>query len=218
MKETRTFKQEIRAEAGEVTGVASSVNSRYDLGWFEEEIARGAFDEVLSDDVAVLFNHDANMVLGRTSSGTAKLFLTKEGHLAYSYKTPDRQLARDVEDMIRTGDVFQSSFAFTIEEETWRWAENEGEKDLRTITKVKRLYDVSPVTYPANPNTSVQVNSEVEKQAKEIWERAKRSRVPVVENSDNTATEEQLRNQDNDESQEDASGNLEFYKYKLKVK
>jgi len=82
-----------------------------------------------------------------------------KGNLAYEYKTPNRQFAKDVEDMIRSGDVDQSSFAFTVKEDKWQWSKDETKKDRRTIMKFEKLYDVSPVTYAANPKTNVQLKS-----------------------------------------------------------
>ena len=80
--------QEGQEMPAEVRGVAAVVNQATDLGFAEEVISPGAFDEVLSDDVRVLGNHDPNQVLGRTASGTAKVFLTESGELGYSF-TPD---------------------------------------------------------------------------------------------------------------------------------
>jgi len=139
-------------EEGEIVGMAARVGKGYNMGWFEERIEPGAFDNTLGDDVRVLFNHDGNMVLGRTKSGTAKIWTDDEGNLMYSYKTPNRSYAKDLEDAIRTGDVDQSSFAFVIEDDEWKTEEG---KEVRVIKKIGQLYDVSPVTYPANPDTSV---------------------------------------------------------------
>lgn len=152
-----THKVECRAddEGSTIEGVAAVVNKRTDLGWFEEEIMPGAFDSVLKDDVRALFNHDPNFPLARSvdGQGTLKLSIDGNGDLRYSYKTPNRSYAKDLDDAIRSGDVSQSSFAFSIEEETW--IERDGKPELRQINKVKRLYDVSPVTYPAYQDTSV---------------------------------------------------------------
>jgi hypothetical protein len=52
---------------------------------------------------------------------------------------------------MQRGDITQSSFAFTVEEDSWEQVEG---KDIRTINKVKRLYDVSPVSIPAYPNAN----------------------------------------------------------------
>jgi HK97 family phage prohead protease len=154
-----THKVEYREEGdeGKIEGIASRVNEWYDLGYFEERIAKGAFDDVMKDDVRALFNHDPNLVLARTKSQTLELFKDKEGHLAYRYKTPNRSYAKDLEDAVKSGDVDQSSFAFRVAEESWEWRDDNDKlkKDRRTISKVEKLYDVSPVTYPASPSTTV---------------------------------------------------------------
>ena len=136
-----------------IDGIASKVGESYNLGWFRERIEPGAFDDCLGDDVRCLFNHDNNYVLGRTTSGTLELFLNDDGHLAYRYQTPNRSYARDLEDMILSGDISQSSFQFTISD--YRWEMEDGE-DLLVITKMERLYDVAPVTFPASQSTEVQ--------------------------------------------------------------
>jgi HK97 family phage prohead protease len=141
-------------EEGVIEGVAAVVESRTDLGWFEEEIAKGAFDDVMQDDVRALFNHDPNFILGRTKSGTLELRLDDGGNLVYKYTTPDITYARDLEKSIERGDVDSSSFAFRIKEQSWQYNEPDA-RDVRRIIKFERLYDVSPVTYPAYKDTSV---------------------------------------------------------------
>ena len=109
---------------------------------------------MLNDDVRCLINHDPQFILARSNNGEGTLTLTADAHgLKYSYVTPNRTYAKDLEDAIRSGDVSQSSFAFAIKEETW--TAREGQNDLRRITKFERLYDVSPVTFPAYQDTSV---------------------------------------------------------------
>ena len=58
--------------------------------------------------------------------------------------------------MLERGDINQSSWAFTVAEQKW---DVDGEKPIRTITRVGNIYDVSLVTYPANPDTSVALRS-----------------------------------------------------------
>jgi HK97 family phage prohead protease len=142
---------------GTIEGIASEVEKFYDLGMFEERIAKGAFDGVLKDDVRALFNHDPNLVLARTKSKTLEMFTDEKGNLAYRFKTPNRSYAKDLEDAVKSGDVDQSSFAFRVAEEKWEWREDNKDlkKDRRTITRFEKLYDVSPVTYPASPSTTV---------------------------------------------------------------
>lgn len=135
-----------------IGGYAAMFNKRTDLGYMFEEIAPGAFDGVMSDDVRCLYNHDPNYVLARSASGTLKLSVDEQG-LKYEYETPNRTFAKDLQDAVATGDVSQSSFAFSVEESIW--TELEDGQYLRTVTKVKRLYDVAPVTYPAYQDTTV---------------------------------------------------------------
>lgn len=144
-----------------IEGIAAMVNNVTTIGTYdpwEEEIAAGAFDDVLMDDVRCLFNHDPNHILARCveGKGTLQLFLTPEGHLGYRYTTPDRSFARDLQDAIDKGDVNQSSFSFSIAEQKWKWGDaQQGTRDRRTILKLAKLYDVSPVTFPAYPDTTV---------------------------------------------------------------
>lgn len=140
------------SELRSIEGYAALYNSRTDLGYLMEEIAPGAFDNVLNNDVRCLFNHDPNFILARSVNGTLALTLDERG-LKYSYTTPDRTYARDLQNAIESGDVSESSFGFIVEEAEWNELENG--VMLRRITKIKELFDVSPVTYPAYKDTSV---------------------------------------------------------------
>jgi HK97 family phage prohead protease len=131
-------------------------------GWFIERILPGAFDEVINDDVRALFNHDPNLILGRNKAGTLRLSITNEG-LAYEIDLPDTQTARDLAHSIERGDVSQSSFAFQVGRERWV---TEGEDEIREVEKVNRLFDISPVTYPAYPDT----DTSIAKRSYEQWQ------------------------------------------------
>ncbi len=150
--EKRLFNIETRMEEGEtmnVVGHASVYNTMSeDLGGFREIIAPGAFDDVLENDVRALINHDGNLILARTTSGTLKLSTDEKG-LKYEFDMPETSYGKDLAISMKRGDVTQSSFAFTVENDNW---ETKDGMDVRTITKVKRLFDVSPVTYPAYPD------------------------------------------------------------------
>lgn len=126
------------------------------LGGFREKIEPGAFLDVLANDVRALWQHDPGFVFGRTASGTLHLREDSTG-LWYEADPPDAQWARDAMASISRGDVSQSSFGFNVDQE--RWEEDEDGRLVRTILKVKRLYDVSPVTYPAYLDTSVEARS-----------------------------------------------------------
>lgn len=149
-------------EMPKIHGYAALFDEAYDVGWFMERIKPGAFAESLKDgdDIRALFNHDPNMVLGRSGAGTLRLGEDKKG-LWYEIDAPDTQVGRDLVESIRRGDITQSSFAFeTIEDE---WHTNDGEEE-RILVRAK-LWDVSPVTFPANPNTT----SAATKRSRDAW-------------------------------------------------
>lgn len=137
-----------------IIGYAAKFNTRSNnLGGFVEVIAPGAFDGVLEDDVRGLFNHDRGIVLGRTTSGTLKLEQDEVG-LRYEIIPPDTQTVRDlVLEPMKRKDITQSSFAFRLPSDGYRWDEDDDGVYVRTITRVSKLLDVSPVTYPAYNDT-----------------------------------------------------------------
>ena len=163
--EVRTMEVRAQGDADElrVEGYAAVFNQETNLGFFREQIARGAFEDVMSDDVRLLLNHDG-APLARTTNQTLTLSVDDEG-LRYEAVLSDTTQGRDLYKMIQRGDITQSSFAFTIKGEEW-----DKETNTRTITKVGRLLDVSPVTYPAYPQASVSARSKFEAMAEEVNE------------------------------------------------
>ena len=161
-REIRIATAELRVIPGDgaptkISGHAARFNSlSEDLGGFRERIAPGAFAKtILSADVRALWNHDANIVLGRNKSGTLRMSEDGEG-LHFEVDMPDTQLVRDmVIGPISRGDVNQCSFGFyTLAD---RWDKIDGEW-IRTLLDTE-LTDVSPVTYPAYRQTDVAVRS-----------------------------------------------------------
>jgi HK97 family phage prohead protease len=152
--EKRSINYEFRAmpESRTIVGTATVFNSAYDMGWYDEEMSADVFKNSDFSDVVALFNHDANMVLARTKSGTLKLKVTNNA-MEYEFEAPNTSLGNDLLEMVKRGDVYQSSFAFSVEAEDWQ--ERKGMKPKRVIREIKKVYDVSPVTYPANPDTMV---------------------------------------------------------------
>lgn len=139
-----------------VEGYAAVFDSVTDIGPFQERIAQGAFSDVLDDDVRLLINHDG-VPLARTSNNTMTLKEDEKG-LYYRASLSNTQTGRDLYEMIKRGDINQSSFAFTIGTES---VDDEG---VRVIEKVDRLIDVSPVTYPAYQAASVYARAEENKE------------------------------------------------------
>lgn len=145
------------ADADTISGISAVVGEETVL-WrgYHEVIEPGAFDDVLSDDVRCLFNHDSSNLLGRTQAGTCRLSITSEGHLAFENDMPDTTLGKDVRTLIDRGDVTGCSFAFTIKEGKGEYITRDNEEIyLYRIKKIGKLYDVGPVTYPAYEATSV---------------------------------------------------------------
>lgn len=159
-KEQRTIKVEYRVTRKDdgalpkIEGYAAVFNRDSEFMGFTERIAPGAFKGAIkTSDARALFNHDSNIVLGRQSAGTLTLREDKRG-LHMSVNPPDTQLVRDmVLTPIERGDITQQSFGFTVEADEWDGLDTDA--PVRTITKVGQLYDVSPVTFPAYPDTAV---------------------------------------------------------------
>ena len=138
--------------AGVAVGYGSVFNSvSENLGGFREIIAPGAFDDVLDNDVRALINHDSNLILGRTTSKTLRLSVDEIG-LRYEVDLPNTSYANDLAVVMERGDVSQSSFGFQVDKDSW--SEDEDGRIIRTVEKVSRLYDVSPVTFPAYPEAT----------------------------------------------------------------
>ena len=132
-----------------------SISLSVDMWGFREQVAPGAFADTLAagDDVRALFNHDPNIILGRTKSGTLRLAEDDTG-LYVEIDPPDTEQARALVAGIERGDVDQMSFGFAVIMD--KWSIDANEQYVRTLEQVK-LYDVSPVVYPAYPDTSVSV-------------------------------------------------------------
>ena len=144
-------------EPTKIIGYAARFNELSEEMWgMREKIAPGAFTEAIGkSDVRALWNHDPNYVLGRTKNGTLQIREDEQG-LFYEVTPPDAQWARDLVESIKRGDVDQSSFAFTVEAQEW---DERSDPITRTIVKVRELFDVSPVTYPAYPTATSGVRS-----------------------------------------------------------
>jgi uncharacterized protein len=127
---------------------------------FREVIRPGAFDRILArqrgkQDVVALLNHDSNMILGRTSSGTLELSSDEKG-LRYTVTPPDTQVGRDTLELVRRRDLRGSSFAFAVTEAGQNWSSDD-QGAVREIRDVSLLADVSVVLTPAYPASSVAV-------------------------------------------------------------
>ena len=181
-KEVRTFDVqdlELRMDGDKptVVGYGAVFNSMSnDLGGFREFIAPDAFEGRLEDDVRFLVNHDANLILARTTNGTLRLSVDEKG-LRYEADMPNTSTARDLMELLKNGTISQSSFAFTVEEDSWEVKDG---MNIRTIDKVSQLYDVSSVTYPAYN----QASSAVALRSLEEWKSKEQNTEAKKDNED----------------------------------
>ena len=161
--EVRSFNIELRdeQESRHIEGYGSVFNQRsVDLGGFTEVIAPGAFDGVIErSDVKCYLDHNPEKgILARSRNGKGSLSLElDERGLKYAFDAPHTNLGDEVVEGLKRGDYSQSSFAFTVESESW--TKEEDGTYLRTINKIGGLYDVSIVANPAYEGTSVALRS-----------------------------------------------------------
>lgn len=136
---------------GTLVGHAAIYNALSEELWpgVREIIRPGAFDASLNrgDEVVALFNHDVSLLLGRRSAGTLRLREDDRG-LVYEIMLPDTTAGRDVATLVARGDLRHSSFAF-IPELVRAYTQG-----ISEVVRA-RLLDVSPVVYPAYPQTDV---------------------------------------------------------------
>ena len=143
-----------------VEGYATTFGSPYLLweDWegnkYYEEIDRNAFDDAVMNDVVFLFNHEG-MVFARTKNGSVKLTIDDHG-LKVRADLGLTQAAREMYEAIKTGLIDSMSWAFRVKEDSYN-----RENKTRTILKVSKIYDVSAVTFPANPETEISARNYV---------------------------------------------------------
>ena len=155
--------EERDGEAPKIRGIAPPWESlSVNLGGFREQFLPTAFDKVLAKrklDVPLLFNHDDSKPLARTTNGTLRIEKTDKG-LAFEADPVATPTAAEVVTLIRSKTIFGSSFAFTVDPNKGEtWAEDERGNVTRTISEASGLYDLSPVTRAAYPNSSVGLRS-----------------------------------------------------------
>ena len=176
---------EIRAAADsrEVDGYALLFNTlSRNLGGFREKIDPEAIEGVIdASDVMAVLNHDNSRgILARSRFGKGSLALSAdEKGLRYVFDAPRTALGDECLEYLRRGDITQSSFAFTVKEDSWE--KQEDGTYIRTIKKFDRLYDVSPVFEPAYFGTDVKCRSfedfKAEEERKEAEAKAEQERL-----------------------------------------
>lgn len=167
-----------------VEGYATTFNQPYVLysepGWtLREQVAPTAFDNADMTDVILQYDH-AGRVYARKSNGTLELSSDEHG-LRVRANLGGTAAGRELYSEIAGGYTNKMSFGFTVETDTRETTEAEdGSVDiLRTITGIKKLYDVSAVSLPANDATIISARTDGEgviAEAREEFARAREAR------------------------------------------
>ena len=124
----------------------------YDGVDYKEEISRDALAGADMSDVIFLYNHEG-MVFARQTNGTLELSSDERG-LHVRADLGSTEASREMFESIKAGLVTQMSWAFTINADAY-----DERTHTRTITSVKKVYDVSAVSIPANPSTDISARS-----------------------------------------------------------
>lgn len=165
-KEIRSFEFEIRAEQNEergsfVEGRAIVYDQRTNLGWYDEIIADGALDDTDLKDVRLLVNHNTDMIpLARSRNNnvnsTMQLSVVPgEGmDIRADLDIEHNADAAALYSAIARGDISGMSFMFVVDSD--KWDDMDSDHPTRTILGLKRVLEVSAVTFPAYSQTSIQ--------------------------------------------------------------
>lgn len=157
--QTRSLETKLKTRAEEnnemyIEGYFAVYNTETEL-WpgAYEEIAPGAFDNTLSNDIRALINHDTRLVLGRNKAGTLELKTDSRGLWGRIKINPNDTDAVNLYERVKRGDVNQCSFGFNIVSEETDYRDN---GTVKWIIKEIDLHEVSVCTFPAYEETGVQ--------------------------------------------------------------
>lgn len=189
-REYRNMTMEIRSADMDgdkmiVRGYASTFDEPYTLYedeyWrFDEVVDKNAFDNTDMSDVIMQYDHEGR-VFARISNGTLEVSPDEVGLLVVA-NLEGTELGRQLYEEIKGGYTTKMSFGFTVDGQERLETKTDDGKDLtvRTITSVRKLYDVSAVSIPANDGTSISIrnlaNGEIERLKVEKLEEEKRNK------------------------------------------
>jgi HK97 family phage prohead protease len=129
-----------------------------DLGGFRERIMPGAFDAVLNrqrgrSDLVSYYNHNPDILLGRESSGTLKVWSDEKG---VGFEVTPPATRADVLELVARSDVKGASFTFSVNKGGEGFTTDENGRAIREI-RAATIYELGPVVQPAYPSTSAAV-------------------------------------------------------------
>ena len=133
-----------------IEGYAAVFDTETDLGWCKEIISRDAFNNCNMSDCVLKYNHNDNcLILARTRNKSLELTVDSKG-LKIRAKLIDTTQNRDIYKMIKARLLDKMSFAFSVRKQEWDY-----ESDVRRITEIAQLFDVSVVDVPAYDTTDI---------------------------------------------------------------
>ena len=165
-KEILKFDFEVRAKRDEqhgtyLEGTPIVYDAWTDLGWYDEQIQRGALDNTDLTDVRFLINHNTDMIpLARSRNNNANSTMqleVVEGQgldIRVNLDTENNADAKALYSAVERNDIDKMSFMFIVESD--KWDDVDSEHPTRTITGIRRVLEVSAVTWPAYSATSIQ--------------------------------------------------------------
>ena len=190
-QEIRAFDFEVRAEENEehghfLSGRPIVFGQRTDLGWYDEVIERSALDATDLKDVRFLINHNVDMIpLARsrnnTPNSTMQMSVDENGMgIRVDLDTENNAEAKSLYSAVGRGDISGMSFMFTVDKDSWE--DIDTDHPTRRIQSIRRVMEVSAVTFPAYSQTSIQTRglSDALDSAKESLE-SERSRLKEIE-------------------------------------
>lgn len=189
--EIRNLEFEVRAEENEehghfLSGRPIVFGQRTDLGWYEEVIEPGALDATDLKDVRFLVNHNTDMIpLARsrnnTEHSTMQMSVDNDGmEIRVDLDTENNADAKSLYSAVGRGDITGMSFMFSVDKDSWDDADTD--HPVRHVRSIRRVIEVSAVTFPAYATTSIQTRglSDALDSAKESLE-SERKRLHDIE-------------------------------------
>ena len=164
-REIRAFDFEVRAEENErgktITGQPIVYDERTDLGWYDEIIENGALADTDLRDVRFLVNHNTDMIpLARSRNNNVNSTMQMEViegkgmNIRVDLDTENNAEAKSLYSAVERGDISGMSFMFQVDKDSWD--DIDTEHPTRHIRSIKRVLEVSAVTFPAYEATSIQ--------------------------------------------------------------
>ena len=136
-----------------IEGYAILWGVSYPMSGYMETIHKDALKAADLSDIKLLRDHNQSLLLGRNVSGTLKIMIDQTG-LFFRATVPDSSLGNETADLVERRDLSQCSWGFTSDEnKDSHWTQGPSGVPRREIMHVHKVYDISLVTFPANPMT-----------------------------------------------------------------